>query len=69
MIFDDVMRYNSLTTIYIIANLFSSQDIANPHDLAISPHGDAVYVAEIGDKSKKYKLHKFEVVGPADETF
>jgi hypothetical protein len=45
------------------------QDIANPHDLAISPHGDAVYVAEIGDKSKKFKLHKYEVVNPAEENF
>jgi len=44
-------------------------DIANPHDLAISPHGDAVYVAEIGDKSKKFKLHKYEVVNPAEENF
>ena len=50
------------------ANLFV-QGIENPHDLAISPHGDAVYVAEIGDKSKKFKLHKYEVVNPAEENF
>ena len=50
-------------------SLICFQDIANPHDLAISPHGDAVYVAEIGDKGKKYKLHKYEVVNPVDESF
>jgi DNA-binding beta-propeller fold protein YncE len=50
-------------------NIFSLQDIADPHDLAVSPHGDAVYVAEIGNKSKKYKLHKFEVVNTPNATF
>jgi hypothetical protein len=53
----------------LILDVFLFKDITSPHDLAISPHGDAVYVAEIGDKNKKYKLHKFEVINPADEMF
>jgi hypothetical protein len=41
------------------------QDISNPHDLAVSPRGTTLYLAEIGDKSKKYKLHKYNFVNPA----
>ena len=39
----------------------SSFQLSNPHALAISNFGDAVYVAEI-DPAKKNNVHKFEVV-------
>jgi len=41
------------------------QELQNPHDVAISRSGDAVYVAEIGPN----RLRKFEVVTPAAEMF
>jgi len=41
------------------------QELHNPHDVAISRSGDAVYVAEIGPN----RLRKFEVVTPAAEMF
>merc|ERR1711934_346973 len=40
-------------------------ELQNPHDVAISRSGDAVYVAEIGPN----RLRKFEVVTPAAEMF
>ena len=40
-------------------------DLVNPHDVALSHAGDAVYVAEIGPN----KLRKFEVITPAEEIF
>ena len=40
-------------------------DLVNPHDVALSHAGDAVYVAEIGPN----KLRKFEVITPAAEIF
>merc|ERR1712241_1070397 len=39
------------------------RELQNPHDVAISRSGDAVYVAEIGPN----RLRKFEVVTPAAE--
>jgi len=41
------------------------RELQNPHDVAISRSGDAVYVAEIGPN----RLRKFEVVTPAAEMF
>merc|ERR1711962_1180894 len=41
------------------------RELLNPHDVAISRSGDAVYVAEIGPN----RLRKFEVVTPAAEMF
>jgi len=41
------------------------QSLVNPHDVAISRSGDAVYVAEIGPN----KIRKFEVVTPEAEMF
>ena len=41
------------------------QDLVNPHDVALSRAGDAVYVAEIGPN----KIRKFEVVTPEAEMF
>ena len=41
------------------------RDLVNPHDVALSHAGDAVYVAEIGPN----KLRKFEVITPAAEIF
>lgn len=40
-------------------------ELHNPHDVAISRAGDAVYVAEIGPN----RLRKFEVMTPAAEMF
>ncbi len=42
--------------------IFLIKDIASPHSLAISGDGDTVYLAEVAEKSKPFKLHKFEVV-------
>jgi len=41
------------------------QDLINPHDVALSRAGDAVYVAEIGPNT----IRKFEVVTPEAEMF
>jgi len=40
-------------------------ELINPHDVALSHAGDAVYVAEIGPN----RLRKFEVITPAAEIF
>ena len=40
-------------------------ELINPHDVAISSAGDAVYVVEIGPNA----VRKFEVVTPAAEMF
>lgn len=40
-------------------------ELVNPHDVALSRSGDAVYVAEIGPN----RLRKFEVVAPEDDIF
>ena len=41
------------------------EDLVNPHAVAVSRAGDAVYVAEIGPN----KIRKFEVVTPTEEMF
>ena len=41
------------------------QGLVNPHDVAISVTGDAVYVAEIGPNT----IRKFEVLTPEAEIF
>ncbi len=41
------------------------QGLINPHDVAISVTGDAVYVAEVGPNT----IRKFEVLTPEAEIF
>ena len=40
---------------------FSYQNLANPHDIAVSLTGDAIYVAEI-TPGKGAKLQKYDVM-------
>ncbi len=47
---------------------FALQDIASPHTLALSADGDTVYMAEVAEKSKPFKLHKFKVVNQQSQS-
>ena len=42
---------------YVCSTLFR-----NPHDIAISLTGDAIYVAETGTGGIEKNIHKFEVI-------
>ena len=45
----------------LIYLIFSFQNLANPHDIAVSLTGDAIYVAEI-TSGKGAKLQKYDVM-------